>query len=211
MVKLNSEQVSIDQIHSNFKALAKEYHPDVRQEDPLATEKFQEITDAYNQILASCKDQKETEKKYSTRVHISLADAIMGCERYCSSGENQKQLLKIPAGVKHGGVIRYSNVLLPNGQNGTLNVRVFIALPENYYMGKDFILQKIYISWWKAFFGGIIEITAPDNKTFYVRVPSQLKDRAVFAIAGRGLWDSEKQARSPLYVEFFVRPLFFKK
>ena len=49
-----SEEVSISEINSAYNQLAREYHPDLNLDDPLAGEKFKEIKNAYQLLTKYC-------------------------------------------------------------------------------------------------------------------------------------------------------------
>src|SRR5947208_16764409 len=64
-----------DEIKRAFRRLAREYHPDVRKDDPQAEERFKEINEAY-QVLSD-RERRAQYNRFGT-VQPVPADAVAG-------------------------------------------------------------------------------------------------------------------------------------
>ena len=54
-----SPQATLEEIKVAFRRLARQYHPDLNQNDPLSEEKFKEISEAYEILVNSNSQQKD--------------------------------------------------------------------------------------------------------------------------------------------------------
>ena len=57
ILQLNSNRVNTEQIKSQYKELAKKYHPDVNIDNPNAEERFKDIGEAYR-VLTDANSRK---------------------------------------------------------------------------------------------------------------------------------------------------------
>lgn len=67
ILQLNSNRVNVEQIKSQYKELAKKYHPDVNVGNPNAEEKFKDIGEAYR-VLTDASSRKKYDKLWNAYV-----------------------------------------------------------------------------------------------------------------------------------------------
>lgn len=190
---MSNNYISFDEIHSNFRTLAKKIHPDLNPNDPLAAEKFNLLKKEYTKCL---------NRMNSIRLAISLQDSILGCERFFMSNDGkQNYRLIIPSGVIDGQTLRYRNVQLDSNNFSILMVKIKIELPKNYLILGGKLINKVRLSILKFLIGGEITITGPDGSRFRITVPARVKDKSIFRITGEGLYNKETKKRDDLYLQ----------
>jgi DnaJ-class molecular chaperone len=180
---MTTSNISIHQLHSNYKNIAKSLHPDLNPEKEI--EEFQLLQDVYKTIPIN----------YYTTIHISLQEALDGCERFYVSEDNTKYLLRIPKIAKEITII-FKNV---NGDNSIVHAKLKIDIPNNYRLHNGYLIQKINVSMWKLLFGGEILIETIDGLKIRVNVVAGTKKGSIFKILNIGLWDNGR--RNPLYIQ----------
>jgi DnaJ-class molecular chaperone len=185
------------QIHSNYRALAKRFHPDLHPNDPNAQRNFQLLNETYHSI----------EKIYLTRISISLQDSILGCDRYFVSHDGHRRfLLSIPSGISSGEVIRYKDVQVDADRLSTLSVRISVDLPPQYAIKNGKLIQTLRIPFLKSLFGGELVITGPDGNRLRLNIPARAKNKSIYRIEHEGLTDRRSKIRGDLFIQ--IRSFF---
>ena len=187
------DTITKDELHANYKKLAKVIHPDLNH-DNAAVGKFQELQEQYK--IA----QKLITKHYQSSISISLKEAIEGAERYFVM-DKTKLVLNIPAGVKHRQTIQFSDNTDSN--TAILHVKVYINLLPNFTIVGDHLILKEKISYWKLYFGGKHQILVPDGRKIPITIPRKTKNGKMFMVRNAGLFNRKEQKREPLYIQFF--------
>jgi DnaJ-class molecular chaperone len=191
--------VSKEQLHTNFIRLAKLLHPDHDLNNPNADSNFQELQIQYKkaQQLVGPKSQ------YQAVISISLSEAILGCERFFINDEDQKFVLTIPAGIKNKQLIMFRGLAVNSAKDAVLHIKVFIKMTSEYTIVGDRLILKIYVPFWKLFFGGKYIISDPIEEKFSIMIPKKTKNGKMFRFSKNGLWNRIEKKRDPLYIQIF--------
>jgi DnaJ-domain-containing protein 1 len=92
------QDASLDDIKSAYRRLALQYHPDVNQSDPEATEKFRKLKEAYDIILQQVPPEKthtkSKEQKTERKVRVNYKPRANATSHYTSKTNNRYQDLK---------------------------------------------------------------------------------------------------------------------
>lgn len=92
------QDASLDDIKSAYRRLALQYHPDVNQSDPKATEKFRKLKEAYDIILQQVPPEKthtnSKEQKTERKVRVKYKPRANATSHYTSKTNNRYQDLK---------------------------------------------------------------------------------------------------------------------
>ena len=87
MSELRSNATNSEDIKSNYRMLARKYHPDVNQ-DPDSTENFKNLTRVYEEV----KDQSIIFTKKQTGTKLTTSDEV---KEYMEDNENIKDILDL--------------------------------------------------------------------------------------------------------------------
>ena len=168
ILQLNSNRVNTEQIKSQYKELAKKYHPDVNVGNPNAEEKFKDIGEAYR-ILTDVNSRKKYDK---------LWNAYVG--KKSSYYNKEKETLE----ENHN---TFFSILFGNSVEE--NLRNKTVTKKNAFKGEN-IETKIEVSIDDAFIGAEKKIVLKDlngkNKTIIVKIPEGISNGEKIKIQGEG-------------------------
>jgi DnaJ-class molecular chaperone len=188
-----NSSIFFNQIHSNYRKLAKECHPDLHPTDPLAAEKFNLLNLEYNKCLNTI---------FQIKIAISLQDSILGCERYFMSNDGNRTFrLSIPAGIKTGESLCFRNIQLEEDRFSILQAKIKVEMPNDFIVIADKLIQKIRVSFWKSIVGGEITIIGPDGVRFRISIPKRCKSKTIYRIPDAGLFNRKTKLRGDLFIQ----------
>lgn len=177
------------EVKQSYKKLAMIHHPD----RGGSSAEFKKITNAYNQIINSCKSavvDMHQPHHYNpvirVTVSIDLADAVIGGPQYISipvASSKQHCEILVPAGISNGQSLRYANML------GHIDVIVtFRFMPHSVWQVDGTNLSMRYpISIWDLIVGTTITITTVQNETLLVKVPPKTNPGTVLRVHKQGI------------------------
>ena len=168
ILQLNSNRVSTEQIKSQYKELAKKYHPDLNVGNPKAEERFKDIGEAYR-VLTDANSRKKYDKMWN---------AYVGKKNAHSSNE--------------GGNLEENNNTFFSilfGDSVEQQVKNKIVNKKNAIKG-DNIETQIDISIDDAFIGAEKKIVLKDlngeSKTIVVKIPEGISNGQKIKLVGEG-------------------------
>lgn len=168
ILQLNSNRVNTEQIKSQYKELAKKYHPDLNVGNPNAEERFKDIGEAYR-VLTDTNSRKKYDK---------LWNAYLGKKFSYSNKEKE--------GVEDNHNTFFSILF---GDSVEEHIKNKIVTKKNAIKG-DNIETKIDISIEEAFIGVEKKIIFKDlngeNKTITVKIPEGISNGQKIKIVGEG-------------------------
>ncbi len=152
---------------------------------------------------------------HHARIALELEDAWRGGEhqvtlrsvRLDASGravlEPRTLLVKIPAGVKPGQLIRLAGqggVGFDGAPSGDLYLEVQIRPHPRYRLDGSTLVTELALAPWEAALGAVVPVALPDGSTLKVRVPAGAQSGRSLQVAGKGL-----PARTPGDLELKLR------
>lgn len=128
-------------------------------------------------------------------VAISLEEAYHGTVRTVTIEQNNgtppKRLeLKIPAGVKDGGRVRFAGQGSPGvngGEPGDLYLIVSVAANERFERRGDDLATDVPVPLTTAVLGGEVEITTIKGTKLSLKIPPETQNGRVFKLARQGM------------------------
>lgn len=119
----------------------------------------------------------------------------------------RKLLVKIPAGIENGEVIRLKNegeVAPYSLKPGDLYIKIFVEKdPELERRGKD-IWSKIWIDFKTAALGGTVDVRTIDG-VVSLKIPSGTQSGQIFKLKGKGMPSLKFGGRGDHYVEIAIK------
>lgn len=168
ILQLNSNRVNTEQIKSQYKELAKKYHPDVNLGNSIAEERFKDIGEAYR-ILTDTNSRKKYDK---------LWNAYVGKKFSYQSQKNEK--------VEESNNTFFSILF---GNSVEEHIKNKVKSKKNAIKGEN-IDTEISISIEDAFMGAekkiVLKNVNGDNKTLIVKVPEGIANGQKIKIVGEG-------------------------
>lgn len=168
ILQLNSNRVNTEQIKSQYKELAKKYHPDVNVGNPNAEERFKDIGEAYR-VLTDTNSRKKYDK---------LWNAYVGKKSSYYNKENE--------GLEENHNTFFSILF---GDSVDEHIKNKIVNKKNAIKG-DNIETQIDISIEDAFIGAEKKIVFKDlngeSKTIIVKIPEGIGNGNKIKISGEG-------------------------
>ena len=167
ILQLNSNRVNTEQIKTQYKELAKKYHPDVNVGNPNAEEKFKDIGEAYR-ILTDVNSRKKYDKLWNA--YVGKKNSYSNADKVIEE-ENNNTFFSI----LFGSSVEEQIQKVKNKKNAVKG--------EN-------IETKIELSIEDAFVGIEKKIVFKDingkNKTIVVKIPSGIGNGQKIKLQGEG-------------------------
>lgn len=127
-------------------------------------------------------------------IKISLKEAFQGKNSLLNvllpSGKEQVIEVKIPPGIKNGGIIRLIGMgddSVPNQPRGDLHLTVHISFDENFERIDDNLIKTVEINCFDAILGKKISIETIDEKTLEINIPPGIQHGQTLAVHGYGM------------------------
>lgn len=206
------KRASAEEIKRSFRALARQFHPDVNQGDREAEDRFKEVQAAY-ELLSSPERRRQYDSGGSGQQFGSvLADFMRGSRRGADieagleltvdqalhggpaeipviRGQQVDRIrLEIPAGVRDGERLRLRGHGHPatGGQPGDLIVIVKVITPALFEQRGDDFLIDVPVTFPEAVLGCEVQLPTPDGKRVALTVPPGSPHGRALRIRGLG-------------------------
>jgi len=167
ILQLNSNRVNTEQIKSQYKELAKKYHPDVNIGNPNAEERFKDIGEAYR-VLTDASSRKKYDK---------LWNAYVGKK---NTYNNEKENLEETNNT-------FFSILF--GSSVEEHIKNKVNIKKNAVKGEN-IETEIEVSIDDAFIGIEKKIVLKDmngkDKTILVKIPAGISNGQKIKLSGEG-------------------------
>ena len=152
---------------------------------------------------------------FTLQADIELKDVYTGKELIANyrlpSGRVETVSISVPPGVKTGDTMRYpgmGNDMIPGAPRGDLFVKIRVLKDREFNItGIDLTTTK-KLNVFDLIVGTSIEIAAPDNSRFSLKIPPKTQPDTTFKITGKGLPDNRTGRQGDIYVK--VRALIPK-
>lgn len=161
----------------------------------------------FDQFFQQSRGQRPKNRDLNIRCTISLKQSYTGTELEANytlpSGKNQTVLIKVPAGVESGQVIRYSGMgddSIPNLPRGDLNVTIMVQVSEGYDRRGNDLIAFITINAIEAMIGCHKNITTLDDTVLRIHLRAGTQQGAEFLHRGLGFTDINSKFRGNLIV-----------
>jgi len=166
ILQLNSNRVNTEQIKSQYKELAKKYHPDVNIDNPNAEERFKDIGEAYR-VLTDANSRKKYDKLWNAYVGKKNA--------YNNENETLEETNNTFFSILFGSSVE--------------DIKNKINIKKNAVKGEN-IETEIKVSIDDAFIGIEKKIVLKDvngaDKTIVVKIPEGISNGQKIKLAGEG-------------------------
>lgn len=150
-------------------------------------------------------------KNLNVRVTMTLEEILEGKTVIGSltlpSGRDQPIDLKIPKGVKHGDVIKYSSLgddSIPGIPRGDVIVTIEELAHYNFIRDGDNLRMEYNVSAFDAILGTVIRITSIDNTTLEIKVPAGSQPGTTLSCSDYGMPKYNSNQRGKLYIKLNV-------
>ena len=165
ILQLNSNRVNTEQIKSQYKELAKKYHPDVNIGNPNAEERFKDIGEAYR-VLTDANSRKKYDK---------LWNAYVG-KKNAYDNENLEETNNTFFSILFGSSVEE-------------HIKNKINIKKNAVKGEN-VETEINVSIDDAFIGIEKKIVLKDvngeNRTIIVKIPEGISNGQKIKLSGEG-------------------------
>ena len=209
-VSINASKADIKKA---FRSLATKYHPDKTPDNPAAEEEFKKINNAY-EILRDKEKRRQYDKSQSDaefsfeffnrkqhdtqkakrkiRTTITLEQACAGC-----SLRNAKYgIIQVPKGIRNNNILHLKDV----------DVEINIKPHKIFKRSDDDLLAEIQVNALEVMLGReIATITGIDNRTFKIKVPTDIQHDQIITVANKGMPNPELNKVGDLLVQFKVK------
>lgn len=145
------------------------------------------------------------------RCTISFKQAYNGAEMEANfvlpSGRHQNVIIKVPAGIDNGQVIKYGGMgddSIANIPKGDLNVTVMVEPDPAYERHGDDLITLVTINAFEAMLGCKKTITTPDDKGIPINITPGVQHGAEFLHRGLGFTNINTKYRGNLIVRVKV-------
>jgi curved DNA-binding protein len=150
---------------------------------------------------------KDLKIDISLPLDLTLQENIKTISVQTTTGHRETVEVKIPRGVAHGTVIKYSGLgdnMFNTIPRGDLHIHVHVHNSPNYMVNGVDLYTKFSVNCLLAIAGGETIITTIDNKTFSLTIPPGTQPGVKFRIPGQGLYQLNSDIRGHLYAEMNV-------
>lgn len=144
-------------------------------------------------------------------IHITVAEHIDGCSKtieVVDAGTKRFIEVKIPKGVQHGDVLKYSgqgshaNKQAPSGD---LFVRIHVKPYDDFEFHQGDLRANRTVTVWQALLGCKLSVADPYGKTVEFLVPAGCQPNTVMRIASHGGFRRDIQQRGDLLIQIQVQ------
>lgn len=176
-----------------------EYHnPRVRTNE---FHSFNDIPPEFREIFANFNfdnlfqhNRVRKNKTLNFEIKITLKEAFQGKTSLLSillpSGKEQVIEVKIPPGIRNGGIIRLVGMgddSIPTQPRGDLHLTVQILDDHSFERIDDTLIKNIDINCFEAILGKTLTIQTIDDKTLEINVPAGIQHGQTLSIQGYGM------------------------
>lgn len=133
-------------------------------------------------------------RNLNLQTNITLKEAFTGKSVYADirlpSGRNQSFEVKIPPGIRDGGVIRLTGMGDDSFQNlprGDIHLTVHIQNYMGFERMDDDLIKHIEINCIEAMLGKTIEVQTIDDRSLEVKIPEGCQHDQILALHGQGM------------------------
>lgn len=167
ILELKTNRVSIDEIKSNYRILAKKYHPDVNIKNEKAEERFKDINEAYR-VLSDATAKRKYDRMWNNYVGSKRKKEFEESQR--SSDPMFSDFFKMFFGnVKEEEIQKKVKKPAIKGEN--IETEINVQIEEAFYgLSKKISLRTVD--------GGM--------KTFSVKVPAGIRNNEKIRLIGQG-------------------------
>ena len=141
------------------------------------------------------------------RCTISFKQAFNGAELEANfalpSGRHQNVIIKVPAGIDNGQVIKYGGMgddAIPNVPKGDLNVTVIVEPDPEYERHGDDLITFVNINAFEAMLGCRKTINTPDDKVIPINLSPGVQHGSEFLHRGLGFTNINTKFKGNLIV-----------
>ena len=169
ILELKTNRVSIDEIKTNYRELAKKYHPDVNLKNEKAEEKFKDINEAYR-VLSDTSAKRKYDRMWNNYIGSKRKKEFE--ESYRSSDSVFSDFFNMFFGnVKEEKEEPKKKTKKPPVKGENIETEINVQIEEAFYgMSKKISLRTVD--------GGM--------KTFSVKVPSGIRNNEKIRLIGQG-------------------------
>lgn len=153
------------------------------------------------------KQQPRRNKDLRIDIPLDLASTLTEQTKTVSvqttNGHRETVEVKIPRGVTHGSVIKYSGLgdnFFNTLDRGDLHVHLSLLPHPNYRIDGIDIVTNSVLNCLAAMTGTTIEVIGIDSRKFNVNVPAGCQHNAILRIKDEGLWELNGLRRGSLLV-----------
>ncbi len=136
---------------------------------------------------------RQKNRDLNIRCTVSFKQSFTGSEMEANytlpSGKNQNVVIKVPAGIESGQVIRYGGMgddSIPNLPRGDLNVTVLVEASHDYDRRGDDLVAFLEISPIEAMIGCAKNITTLDDNVVRINIQAGVQPGTEFLSRGMG-------------------------
>lgn len=170
ILDFDTNKVTIEDIKSNFRELAKKYHPDVNVGDKEKEERFKDINEAYR-ILSDTTTRKKYDRMWNSNIGRKRAK-----QEETKSSESRKT--------------DFLHMFFGNMEEATAEVSKKIEKNKKIPVKGDNVETQIVVSVKEAFYGAEKKISLRTvegkMKTFSVKIPAGIRDGEKIRLIGQG-------------------------
>ena len=212
-----SPAASDEEIKKAFRHKARQYHPDVNQDDPKAEEKFKEINEAYEQVTKMREagnvygnrfseqydhhpnfenlfrhHQRRKNKDISLTYTITLEEAFAGVKanvKYKNDHKYAEVFVDIPVGVASGHRIFYPKRGGDRiyGEPGDLHITIMVKDHPRFSREGDNLIGTVDVDYLEAITGTKVTVECLDGTKLLLTVPSLHPTDKELRIKGKGM------------------------
>ena len=147
-------------------------------------------------------------------IEVSAEEAFTGAQRKVSytipsTGEKQSLTVKVPAGARDGGKLRYRNCGeygINGGGRGDLVITTKVAEHPLFKRDGADVRMELPVSMYEAALGATVDVPTPDGTTCRLKIPAGTQDGKTFRFKDRGAPNVKRAGtRGALYVKVRVK------
>ncbi len=186
-----SKDARDDEIRRAYRRLAKELHPDVRPDDPAASERFKGVTAAYDILGDATKRRRYDDGEIDAQGEPVRTYARNGAGGGWAGGY-------AAAGGREGGVSDIFSDLFGRGARS--------AGPGGFSLRGQDVRYTLEIDFLEAVAGARKRVTMPEGGVLDLNVPEGVADGQVLRLKGKGTPGLRGGEHGDALVEIHVRP-----
>ena len=142
----------------------------------------------------------------SGRIH----DSCLSCRGQGRIPENERISIKIPAGIREGSKIRYSqkgHAGIKGGSNGDLYIAVNVRSDRLFIREEDDLIVDAVLTMPELFLGIDLDVVLPGKRKINLKVPKGSRDGDIVKIKGEGFPRLRGNGRGDLKVRLRANPI----
>ena len=218
ILELQTNRVSLGEIKTAYRELAKKYHPDVNIESKEAEDRFKDINEAYRVLSDGNTKEGEEEVKtknkkpavkgenIETEINVSIEDAYYGLSKKISlrtvNGNMKTFSVKVPSGIRNNEKIRLigqGKEGQNGGNNGDLFIKINIEDNNKFKLKGCDLYTNLFLTPWEAALGTKTQVDSIDESVA-LYIPPGIQSGEKIKIAQKGYKDG-KGTRGNLVAE----------